>query len=385
MQKRFLIYIIILILLSQLVLGLGVRPAKKYFDFQPNEIMQGSFKIINNDNKDLDLFIYTQGDLAEYIELEEEDIKFSDGEKVFKYKVKFPSQLQPGETIGEIVVTETIPDIRISGTQVSANIKLIYKVIVKTPSPDKFVEASLKIIPIQKNIDILTTINNKGKQDIDEASSDVTILDIQKEISKLSSEKVSLKAGEQKELRSTLSQESIQKGSYKAMASVNYDNKVIEIIKEFKIGEPKILINYFDKYFVVDKINELNIEYKNEWNQKLKEIYTDIKLFKDGKEILSMKTISFEIEPWSNKKVTSYLDARGIEPGNYQMDILIHHGERIDKTSELITIMTQEEYEKINKSKGLDTVTILIIAFVLLFITVIVFFLYVIKLIKKKK
>ncbi len=385
MIKKTVICIIVLLLLTQLVLGLGVRPSKKYFEFQPNEVMQGSFKIINNDNKDLDLHIYTQGDLAEYIELEEENIKFSEGEKLFTYKVKFPSQLRPGETIGEIVVTESIPDIKISGTQVTANIKLIYKVIVNTPAPDKYLEASLKIVPLQQDVDIFTLVNNKGQENINEIKSDVTILDIEKEISKLSSDKTSLNSGEQKELKSTLSKSSIQKGNYKAMASVNYDNKVIEIIKEFKIGEPKILIDYIDKFFVTNKINELKIGFKNEWNEKLENVYADIILFKSGKQITSIKTVSFEVDPWSTKTITSYLDARGIETGDYQLDAIVYHGEKIDKSSHQISIMTQDEFDKYSKQKPLDMTTILVIAFIVLFITVVVFFVYTIKLIKKRK
>lgn len=390
MQKRLILYLLAIILISQLVLSLGIRPAKKYFEFMPNEAVDGSFRIINNDNKNLELFIYAEGDLGQYIELEEENIVFSDSEKELSYKINFPSQLPPGSTTGEIVVTESTPLTAADGTQVTAKLKVVYQIIVKTAAPDSYLTAELEITPADEKIDFLTTVENRGKADIKELTNKINIEDNGKLIKNLETEKISLAANEKKELLAKLdtlkeNTKTLQNGHYQATASISYDNQVLEIIKEFNIGKPAISLNYLDQYFVTGKINEFNVEFQNDWNTQRKEIYADIILFENNKQIWSTRTVSFDIGSWSSKKITSFLDARNIQPGEYKVDMIIQNGENIDKISKQVFIMTESDYNRQGKEKGTSTTTLLVIAFIVLFITVIVVLIYAIKVIKSKK
>ena len=66
---KFVIMVLIFLLLNQVVLALGLSPAKKVINFAPNKEETINFNLINNENKDLKVFVEVIGELAEYIKI----------------------------------------------------------------------------------------------------------------------------------------------------------------------------------------------------------------------------------------------------------------------------------------------------------------------------
>ena len=61
--------VLIFLLLNQIVIALGISPAKKVVYFVPNKNETITFNLINNEHKDLKVVIEIHGDLTNYIEL----------------------------------------------------------------------------------------------------------------------------------------------------------------------------------------------------------------------------------------------------------------------------------------------------------------------------
>ena len=322
-KKKNLIFISIFIILSffliPLINALGITPAKYNLKFttRPQTI---TYKIINNEHRNLDLMIYAEGILRDYIEFSTTSLKINEDtpSKEFKATIKLPKNLPPGTNVGKIVVEEKIPSLKVGETFVNVKLRVIAKIFVEV-KVSKYIEASLNV----ENEKLITEVSNKGSEDIEALKVNYFVLKPTGEKINLETKEVNLFSGQTKELEATLP--SLAQGSYSVVALIRYDENELELSRNFTVGSPKIKILSFNKYFPVNRINKFEIKVKNEWNQPLN-VYANIAIKRESLgTIKKIETITEEIQPYKIQTLVAYLDTEGLDPGKYDVAIRLYY------------------------------------------------------------
>ena len=122
--------LLVLALCSQAMLcsALGIRPAKNTVEFQPGLVKSYSFTVVNDDDEQIALDIYAEGELKDYVRLHTTHATLGKGELAISYSVEFPSDavLPPGGGIVKIIVERTEP-VSQAGNSLTTKLKLVYK------------------------------------------------------------------------------------------------------------------------------------------------------------------------------------------------------------------------------------------------------------------
>ena len=167
-------------------------------------------------------------------------------------------------------------------------------------------------------------------------------------------------------------------GTHKAIAHVTYADKSKDLEAGFKIGTLHIKINNYTGTFFKDKIGKFNIEIESRWNTKIDNIFAEVNVFNNTKEVSSFKTVSVSLEPWEKKMISTLWDIQGLGEGTYDLDITLFYEGQTTKITEKIEIIVPKE--EISIFKKYFTMTNLLIVAVLLLIII-----NIIILVKKRK
>jgi hypothetical protein len=124
------------------------------------------------------------------------------------------------------------------------------------------------------------------------------------------------------------------------------------------------IINYTRTFFK-DKINKFNIEIKSLWNSKIDDIFAEVEVLSNAKEVSSFRTVSVSLEPWEKKTISTFWDMQGLDEGTYDVEINLFYQGQTTELKDAIEIVTKKE-----ELAGFLTVTNLLIAAVLLLIII---------------
>ena len=328
MKIKPILWTLVFLLLISNALALGLSPAEKTIDYVIGE-RTFTYKIINNEHKNTQLKIYAIGQLNDYITFEQNNITIGPSEetKEFSFTINLPPGLIPGKNIGKIVIEETILQ-KTSETGVYAKLRIISKLIVNVPYPDKYIKVVIEIndTPKDQPVDIVTKITNLGKLDIDKVEAKFGIFDNKTKIEELETKTESLAKGKTKNLLTSLNTSSYKEGFYSAIATIVYDQQELELGRDFKVGEEYIDILDYTKYFIQGKVNKFDIDVENKWNRKIRNAFALIYI--EGFE--AIKSMTYDLDPWQIKTIVSYWDTSDIDLGTYDSNVTLKY---INKTS----------------------------------------------------
>lgn len=366
---KIIVWLIIILFCLNSALALGIRPVKTEIDLQPT--YQGSFKVVNNDHKDMKVKIYVQGDLKDYIELSQTELELSSSEelKEIKFKLELPEkQLIPGIAEGLIIVEEELYSRDKGGSFVTANLKIAHKVRVNVPTPENFITVDIDIDEFEKGVDLITNVKNLGTADLERVKPIVEVFSGEEKISSYEHPAKRLDSKEEFSFKNYVEKEKLGKGEFKVLSAVSYAEYTLEIIESFMIGEPIIKIINYDKYFVENEINELAIELKSEWNTLIDNIHAQVLVFKNGKEVFSTKTTSFDLAPYEEKKITAHFDTRNLELGDYDINLVLNYRNYSIVEKYEAHILSERAY---NRRQSPDSLMYILIAVVIVAIAII--------------
>lgn len=372
--------IIILLIISLLILpnvfSLGIAPAQRELTFQ-SQPQRYDIKIINNEKKDMDVFLSVDGVLAPQIKFDETKLSFTkeEDQKVISYTVTLPDNLEPGQNKAKIVAEEKISSIRFGESSVAAALKVVSFVTVNVPYPETFVDAALDVTSGDEQLNVKARVANKGTKDVKELVADFGLFDEEKKVTSSITKARPLKVETTDELLATFKTKDIKPGFYSAAATVTYDGNSLKLIKEFQIGKVTVNIADFDKYFSQNKINEFNVDVESAWNKEIKNAYAEVFVFRNGKEVTSFKGVSFDLHPEEKKRIALYFNTQGLELGDYDTTVVLHYDKETNKKEGKISVITKDAYETKIKEKGNDLNTYL---FVTLIVLVVVFIFFII-------
>jgi len=402
MKNKF--YLIIIgmifgILLMQNILAIGITPARTTINFEPGLNKEVAFSILNSEHKDMSVVFTVRGDLAEYITLNQAYAEFSSSEesKSFSYIVNLPStSLSPGKHEAEVVALEMPKDIKEKGTFVGATLAVVTQLHVYAPYPDKYIEGELNIIQSQQDGStlFLVPIINRGKLDIVNARAIIEIYTpLNEKIATVETPSVSLASLERKEL-SVAWPAGVNPGKYLAIVTISYDEKTVEVQKEFQVGNMALEIKeILVANFQLGEIAKFDALVENKWSNELNDVYLNIIVYNhEGEVMADFKSPNYKMSSLESLRMIAYWDTAGVKEGTYEGKISINYDNKQSSerniemkiTNSNIEIVGLTGHVIVKGNNGFNINTLLIAVVILLVIFNFIWFVIVKKMMRKK-
>jgi len=334
-NKNILMIVLLGIFLISNVAALGITPGRTTSDFSPGLEREVEFQILNTENKNVNIALSVDGDLAEYVNVTGEVIGLSSAEssKNLKYNIKLPSSLSPGLHIANVVALELPEDFDNPDLVIKATVSVVTQIYVYVPYPGKFIEATLEINKPEdaKNVNFYIPFISRGIEEIENVEAVIDIYKGEEKMISLNSNKVSLiKTGNRKELLATWIP-SVESGSFRAITTITYDGEVIVIEKEFNVGDEDInLLGISVNNFNLGGVARIRILVQNKLTETISDAFANLKVYdSDLRNIADMKSENYEVLPKSNKEMIIYWDTEDLNAGTYNSELDINYNEEI--------------------------------------------------------
>ena len=366
---------IALIIVSGNILALGVTPARKVIDFQPGVQHDVSFSLLNDENKEMTVVIYAEGELADRIIVSENVINFGavEGSRDITYSFKLPDDMLPGTSETKIVARELPKTTAHTGAQVGGTVAVVHQLQIQKPYPGKYALAELKIAETgsTENVNFIVPVSNFGTQDIVNARGIIDIFGPTNEkIATVETNEIGIVSGERTEL--TAVWEGASFGRYYAVLTVVYDGEVTPIIEEtFGVGvsDLEILQIKTNDDFRLGEIAKFNILVDNGLAVDLNQVFAEMIVYTlDGEEVIRFKSSTESIESLGKQELVAYWDTEGIKEDEYRTTLIIHYdNQKIEEDVKAVVSLTSIEFsdfgltgEAVYGVEGIDKTTVLI-------------------------
>ncbi len=340
-------FVFFIFLLSNYSLALGVVPSSNEITFSPDAKVVDKLKIINDGGASKQVVVYAEGELSKYISLPQSIISFNDGEteKLITYSVNIPSSFAvQGRHEGRIVLRELAS----SNSQISASLSVVSKVIIIVPYSGKYAEMRVFVgdFNVNKMSNFVIELNNLGTEDITSAQAHVKVISLYsgKEVASLFSDEARVPK-KSKKLFTIHWTPNVPMGVYKVLASVVYDNHVVEDQKLLTIGSENIAIDSISvSDFKLGGIAKFDILLRNEWSSEINGVYAQVSVSKGSETFASSTTQTVSLPPLGSMVVNAYWDTNKVVPGSYDLKIKLFFGDSIvEKTFPIV--VTQDKID----------------------------------------
>jgi len=317
------------------VMSLGIIPGRNTIDYQEDLNLNINFSIINNENKDMRVLLYVQGNLDKYINLSKYEVDFniSEGIKKLNYNVSFGNNtlLDPGTHSAEIVALE-LPKENGDGTYVGTTLGVISQLYLNVPYPGKYIDLDLNVFDAEENSTstFVVPVKNRGNQDIVEVRAIIEIFDsLNNKIDTIETDYWPLLSGERNELSGKWFVE-YPSGDYLAKVNLLYDGESKLFEKKFVVGKKVLeLENIFSNNFNLGEIVKMEVLVDNKIDSELENVYVTFFVYDENNNVIyDAKSPSENINPLDSKKLTFFWDTEGINIGKYNGKLSIVYGDK---------------------------------------------------------
>lgn len=320
--------------------AIGVTPGRTTVDFEPGLEKEVTFTVINNDQKEMRVLVYAEGDLKDYITAEKNFLEFkeTDESKAFTYKFRLPDNIEkPGDHWTKIMVMEMPPEEGEEGQVIMSTVAVVHQLRVKVPYPGKYAELDLVIHEAEpgEEVAFFVKVDNLGTEKIQKAFATIDILGPTNEkIAIIESGEASVDPKTRGEIIVHWKAD-VNPGVYHAVVTLNYDGVIARAEKNFGVGAMRVdVLDIIVRDFELGGIAKFEVNVENKWNQRIDGVYGEIIMSdQEGNQITSFKSASVDIEPLQRASLYAYWDTEGVEKGEYESKLILHYAE---KTSEKI-------------------------------------------------
>ena len=352
MKLKPILLIIVFAVLASQTYALGIAPSHVDVIFEPALEKTIQLKVINNAHKDFDAVVYAEGELAEYITINEPMIKLlkDQDSKIISYKIKLPQSLEKQGLHEASIVVREIPKITKGETTITASLAIVSKLKVMVPYKGKYAEIKLFVTDFKQNKEsnFAVEVRNLGTEDILEAKAVIDIYGpLNNKLETVTSNEASVKS-KNKEILIAKWTPKLGPGNYHAVATLIYDELNTKDEKSFTIGTLELkIISISVTDFRLGGIAKFDILVENNWNMEIPNVYAETTV-KDnkGKIYTQFKTASVNIPAFGKQELNAYWDTAKVIPGAYKFDIVLNYLNQ--KTEKIFDIMV--EYDKITAS-----------------------------------
>ena len=325
--------------LLPIVQSIGVAPAYKEVFFEPGKELDLSFRIINNDQKDMKIILYTKGELANNAEIPNKiEIKSHELEKTVDYKVIQPLKLNPGINILSVYIVES--NIQEDNVDVvKTNLGIVHKLKIIVPYPGEYLQGMMFIEGNKPNKDIHFTLslNNLGTERLDNIKGTIVISDSKdRGVAQIVTTTTSLDSKQKGKIVGNWIPK--EKGRYTTQAIISYNDEVLLIEKEIEVGE--ILIKIKDikvVRFKLGDISRMDLLLENTWNEDIEKVLAKTEIYDEhSNKISTYDSSPVDIGPNSEKEIPVYWETQEVEPGNYILNVILEYfGKKTEKSYEI--------------------------------------------------
>ncbi|MBW3015446.1 hypothetical protein KY330_03425 [Candidatus Woesearchaeota archaeon] len=345
-MKRGYFLICILFLLIPFVQGIGLYSSSNYVNvvYEPYAQYEFDYAVRGNMPEPRDVSVYIEGDLAEYFKIEPhyfENVQV--GDKIpFKVYLTMPNtELEKGMHTQVLFADEVPPKGREANVVINARVG--WPINIRVRHPGKYIETQIHSwdVEIGQDAEVEVFVHNLGSENLTEVYALVNIYDASDTLmGTLRSRTFSLPFDRADSVRVKFDTSNYNKGEYYATATVFYDgNSILTNDTQFRLGKLEMVIVNHTQKFQKDIIQKFNVTVKNDWNNKIKNVYADIKVMKDGIELDNLKTVSYDFSAWQEFNLEGYWDLRGRELGLYDFLITLHYSDLTTNMSSKIEVV----------------------------------------------
>ncbi len=313
-------FVLLLILCSTLVSAFGIKPVEQHLAFAPSLEFDGQFTVVRDTPETTIVRLSPSEELADYISFASGFVTLTGTETQIHYHLALPETLKPGRHLGVIYVEQGLsPD----SDGISGRIRLPYKVNVNVPFPDKYIEATLDVKSKGTSLGITATVENKGLEQIEKVNPTIAITDAEQKIASVALDSQPLSVATVATFQRVIDVGTLKSGLYRATGAFAFDQNVLEIIKDFAIGNPTITITTQDTFFKIGEVNVFDVNVANDWNAPLRNMRAEVTILKSGAEITQYTSEPFDLDVGENRPIAAYFDTRSVPEGTYSAKVIV--------------------------------------------------------------
>ena len=328
----FVLILVISILLVSNVSAIGITPARTTINFEPGLERVVDFKILNSESKDMNLQIYVDGDLKDYVQIlgdSQFNMKDSQGSKKMQYIINLPSVLSPGLHKAEVVVADIPQENSKEKAHVGAALAVATQIYVHVPYSGKYLEADFKV---DGNTDkrFIIALAHRGDETVSSVSAEIHIYDLEgSEIKVLDTNEISINPSESAEIIAKWDSE-VEKGRYVAKAILNYDEEQMLLEKPFEVGSILLdLKQIFVENFALGGIAKFNMVVENKWIETIENAHAEMRIYDDNfGEIDSLESASYDIPAETQTVMNYYWDTADISEDLYDANVILYYSDK---------------------------------------------------------
>jgi len=332
--------IFLLILNSQTASALGISPPGVSYRFEPGLDTSFTGYVRNTGDVTMPIKLAIEGDLKQYVTSNLNETVLNPREvRYFTIFIKLPQEIEkPGKHIVSVRAEEH-PE-KLSGSRtsgVSAVASVGFKITILVPYPGKYLEGRISVenTKLGDPVPLTISLSSFGTENVT-ANGIIKISeeDTKQTLATLYPNSVLVESKGQSSMSATWDTNGVKPGRYTANATITYGGKrPLILAKQFKVGDVLLKIENitYNSPLHLDEISKFVLTIDSYWNEKINNTYIVMNLLKDGEEISSMKSETFDIDAWTSKDVMLYLDTHGLEEGKYQLKFEVYY---LDKVTE---------------------------------------------------
>jgi hypothetical protein len=325
-MKR-LIALLIFLLVLPVVYSIGVSPAEVKINFKPNLETSIGYRLRSNMASAMNVEIQLKGDLAEYATLGSDRVFIEPGKYGYvNVSLNFPAKIEkPGLHTIQFIATEATG----TGGPVGARGEVISMIKIFVQFPGKYADASLdaRDAKLGKDAEFIVTVNNLGTEKINGAKAVIDIYNGNEKVGTVKTDEKPIDIFGSATLNAKWSTKGQKQGNYRAVATVQYDEKTTTAEDNFMIGVLNVKIIDHTKEVYEKQVNEFNVEVKSEWNDPVENLFADVSVLKDNTELMAFSVSEKTLGPWEIKNLTGYFNTANLQVSSYEISIALSFNE----------------------------------------------------------
>gem|GEM_PF-6053210 len=306
-----------MVLLSHYAFGLGIAPAVTNIPFKPYLDKNFSIRLVNDEGLAANLSVGVRGELAQYITLFNTSPSLTPNKEhtMVKFNIKLPAIMDVGRQLGYIIVSRSLPR-----GGISTNIAINHKVVVEVPPEYGRITARLNA-----TLGLLFVRLKNPKPEHAVVDFALQLLEDNKSVFEHYQKGISLAPFSDKLLKLSLGFE--REGEFLANYSIKQNTTSLEETKIVNIGKPRPKIEVITGELRAGVVNPVGLVVTNNWNKDFR-CNVIMRVLKDSKRVLEVKSEDFTLERYGKHSLNLYLDAIGLNEGDYKLIIELHFGDK---------------------------------------------------------
>jgi hypothetical protein len=361
-QRKFLFFfifitsLVLVILGSSLVLGLGVSPARVTMRYAPNSdyVYEGQACYATAGYGHLQLS--KGGEFQENLKfINAEDNQFYPEERgCLEYTYRMPDIIERPGTHRTVLYATEVPDE--SGGMINAVVRIEHQIDVFVPYPGKYLEI-VEFLGQNKDagadIPFKASAINRGNETINQAQGTISIYDYK--MSLIGTIKTNnlknIEPDQTKEFTASWDSGDYKQGNYHAFIKITYDDGLqINATTDFKLGGLDVSLVDYSKEIIIGGIRPFEAVVDSVWSETVKNVRAYVEVLNSSGDVLtSFETLTRDIPAWGTATLRGYIDISNLKLGVYDLKINLSFENLNKMYDKNLSIIKEPETEKPKK------------------------------------